>query len=89
MILGRRLSLSPIAILTMLSLTTWMWGIVGTVIGVPLLVVLKVFCDQFPSLAGMGVFLSHETDEIEEPAEPRNAAPVAQPIAEPVSQEPR
>ena len=61
MILGRRLSLSPIAILTMLSLTTWMWGIVGTIIGVPLLVVLKVFCDQFPSLAGVGVFLSRRT----------------------------
>ncbi len=59
-ILGRRLSLSPIAILTMLSLTTWMWGIVGTIIGVPLLVVFKVFCDQFPSLSRVGVFLSGE-----------------------------
>ncbi len=66
MILGRRLSLSPIAILTVLSLTTWMWGIVGTVIGVPLLVVFKVFCDQFPSLAGIGVFLSSESSEVEE-----------------------
>ncbi len=60
MILGRRLSLSPIAILTTLSLTTWMWGIVGTIIGVPLLVVFKVFCDQFPSLGVVGVFLSNE-----------------------------
>lgn len=65
MILGRRLSLSPIAILTTLSLTTWMWGIVGTVIGVPVLVVLKVFCDQFPSLAGISVFLSGETKAVE------------------------
>ncbi len=66
MILGRRLSMSPIAILTALSLTTWMWGIVGTLIGVPLLVVLKVFCDRFPSLAGLGVFLSGETNTAEE-----------------------
>ena len=69
MILGRRLSLSPIAILTVLSLTTWMWGIVGTIIGVPLLVVLKVFCDQFPSLGGVGVFLSGEPPTISEKEE--------------------
>ena len=43
-----------------------MWGIVGTLIGVPLLVVLKVFCDRFPSLAGLGVFLSGETNTAEE-----------------------
>lgn len=66
MILGRRLSLSPIAILTMLSLTTWMWGIVGTIIGVPLLVVLKVFCDQFPGMAAVGVFLSGEAAVVDE-----------------------
>ncbi len=66
MILGRRLSLSPIAILTVLSLTTWMWGIVGTIIGVPLLVVFKVFCDQFPSLATVGVFLSGEAGAIDD-----------------------
>ena len=64
-ILGRRLELSPIAILVMLSLTTWMWGIVGTIIGVPLLVVIKVFCDHFPSLATLGLFLSGEAKPIE------------------------
>ncbi len=75
MILGRRLSLSPIAILTMLSLTTWMWGIVGTIIGVPLLVVLKVFCDHFPSLGGVGVFLSGETHLADEVEDDRHSAP--------------
>jgi predicted PurR-regulated permease PerM len=84
MVLGRRLSLSPIAILTMLSLTTWLWGIVGTILGVPLLVVFKVFCDQFPSLATVGVFLTGETAAIEEAEDGKTLRAVAS-GAEPVS----
>jgi predicted PurR-regulated permease PerM len=61
MILGRRLELSTVAILIFLALTTWMWGIVGTIIGVPLLVVVKVFCDNFPNLSPLAEFLSAET----------------------------
>jgi predicted PurR-regulated permease PerM len=60
MILGRRLELNTVAILVFLALTTWMWGIVGTIIGVPLLVVVKVFSDNFPSLSTLGEFLSAE-----------------------------
>src|SRR5690606_324392 len=47
MILGRRLELNTVAILIFLALASWMWGIVGAIIGVPLLVVVKVFCDNF------------------------------------------
>lgn len=65
-ILGRRLELSTVAILIFLSLTTWMWGIVGTIIGVPVLVVIKVFSDNFPALAPLAEFLSAETPAVEE-----------------------
>ena len=58
--LGRRLELNPVAILVALALGGWMWGIVGALIGVPLLVVIKVFCDHFDSLAKFGEFLSGE-----------------------------
>jgi predicted PurR-regulated permease PerM len=75
MILGRRLELSTAAILIFLALTTWMWGIVGTIIGVPMLVVVKVFSDNFPSLSALAEFLSTETPvrddaEDEEPPVP-------------------
>ena len=63
---GRRLSLNVVAILFALALATWMWGIIGTIIAVPLLVVVKVFCDEFPSLAGLGSFISAETEPIDE-----------------------
>ena len=58
--LGRRLELNPVAILVALAFGGWMWGIVGALMGVPLLVVIKVFCDHFESLATFGEFLSGE-----------------------------
>jgi predicted PurR-regulated permease PerM len=70
---GRRLSLSIVAILITLGLTTWMWGIVGTLIGVPLLVVIKAFCDEFPSLSQIGMFISAESTPVEENGETATA----------------
>lgn len=61
--LGRRLELNPVAILVALAFGGWMWGIVGALIGVPLLVVIKVFCDHFESLAKFGEFLSGDVSE--------------------------
>lgn len=66
--LGRRLELNPVAILIALAFGGWMWGVVGALIGVPLLVVVKVFCDHFEGLAKFGEFLSGEpTVEVETP----------------------
>ncbi|MEP6827250.1 MAG: AI-2E family transporter, partial [Aestuariivirga sp.] len=44
--LGRRLQLNSVAILVSLAFWTWIWGLAGTMIAVPLLVTLKVFCDH-------------------------------------------
>jgi predicted PurR-regulated permease PerM len=60
LVVGRRLELNPVAILVALAFGGWMWGIVGALIGVPLLVVVKVFCDHFESLTKFGEFLSGE-----------------------------
>lgn len=57
-IVGRRLELNSVAILIALALWSWMWGIVGAVIAVPLLVCIKVFCDHFEGLTSFGEFLS-------------------------------
>jgi len=63
LVVGRRLELNPVAILVALAFGGWMWGIVGALIGVPLLVVVKVFCDHFDSLTNFGEFLSGEVVE--------------------------
>jgi predicted PurR-regulated permease PerM len=66
-ILGRRLELHIVPILIFLAFTTWMWGIVGAVIGVPLLVVIKVFSDNLPALAPLSALLVADAASPEEP----------------------
>ena len=57
-VLGRRLELNSVAIFIFVALWSWLWGIVGTIIAVPLLVSVKVFCDHFEGLQTFGEFLS-------------------------------
>jgi predicted PurR-regulated permease PerM len=57
-LLGRRLELNSVAIFIFVAMWTWLWGIVGAIIAVPLLVSIKVFCDHFAGLAAFGEFLS-------------------------------
>jgi len=57
-VLGRRLELNSVAIFIFVALWSWLWGIVGTIIAVPLLVSAKVFCDHFEGLQSFGEFLS-------------------------------
>jgi predicted PurR-regulated permease PerM len=58
MILGRRLTLNPLVIFISLMFWTWLWGIPGALLSIPLVMMLKVFCDHFKPLAAMGEFLS-------------------------------
>jgi predicted PurR-regulated permease PerM len=56
-ILGRRLTLNPVAILVGLVFWWWLWGVGGAFIAVPLLVTFKIFCDHIESLSPIGEFL--------------------------------
>jgi predicted PurR-regulated permease PerM len=56
-ILGRRLTLNPVAILVGLIFCWWIWGVAGAFIAVPLLATFKIFCDHIESLAPIGEFL--------------------------------
>jgi predicted PurR-regulated permease PerM len=58
MIVGRRLELNSVSIFIALAFWTWLWGPIGSLIAVPLLVVVKVFCDHFDGLQNLGNFLS-------------------------------
>lgn len=50
LILGRMLSLSPVAVFLWLILSGWLWGIPGALLAVPLLAVVKLICDKVPGL---------------------------------------
>lgn len=57
LLLGRRLSLHPVAVFVSLAFWFWIWGIPGAFIAVPLLATFKIFCDHNDALAGIGGLL--------------------------------
>lgn len=57
-VLGRRLLLSPVAIFLAIILWGWMWGIVGALLAVPLLVSFKIICERFQTLRPIAEFLT-------------------------------
>jgi predicted PurR-regulated permease PerM len=57
MVLGRRLTLNPVVIFLGLTFWGWLWGITGAILAVPIMVVLKIFCDHIEPLAPIGEFL--------------------------------
>lgn len=57
-VVGRRLEINSVAIFIAIAFWSWLWGFVGAVMAVPLLVVIKVFCDHFEALQHMGNFLA-------------------------------
>ncbi|TGS11160.1 AI-2E family transporter [Mesorhizobium sp. M2E.F.Ca.ET.209.01.1.1] len=71
MVVGRRLEINAVAIFIAIAFWSWLWGFVGALMAVPLLVVIKVFCDHFESLSPVGNFLAAQQSMAieEEPAE--------------------
>ena len=58
LVVGRRLEINAVAIFIAVAFWSWLWGFIGALIAVPLLVVVKVFCDHFDGLSHIGNFLS-------------------------------
>ncbi|HSE66265.1 MAG TPA: AI-2E family transporter [Gemmatimonadales bacterium] len=56
-ILGRRLTLNPVAIFVGLLFWTLVWGVAGAFLAVPLLATFKIFCDHIERLRPVGEFL--------------------------------
>ncbi len=61
-LLGKRLSVSPLIILVSLLVWSWIWGIPGALIAVPMTVLLTVTFAQVPALRPIALFLSNERD---------------------------
>lgn len=56
--IGRKLTISPLAIFLAVSFWGWIWGVAGMLLAVPFLAILKILCDHIPNLKPVGEFLS-------------------------------
>jgi len=56
-LMGRGLDLSPLLLLFAVFFWTWMWGIPGTILAVPIAVMGKITCDHVPGLKSLGILM--------------------------------
>ena len=59
MLLGHRFELNPVVIFVSLIVWTWIWGVPGALLSVPILVCAKVICSRFSSLSPISELLAH------------------------------
>jgi predicted PurR-regulated permease PerM len=57
LVVGRQLSLNPVAVFVGVLFWGWIWGVVGALLAVPILAMAKIFCDRIEGLASVGEFL--------------------------------
>jgi predicted PurR-regulated permease PerM len=57
-VVGRRMTLSPVAIFITIIVLGWMWGVVGALVAVPVLASLKIICERVGPLHPVAEFLS-------------------------------
>ena len=58
MLLGRRFALNPVVIFVSLIFWTWLWGVPGALLSVPILVSIKVISDHVPALSPVSELLT-------------------------------
>jgi predicted PurR-regulated permease PerM len=58
LLLGRRFTLNPVVIFVSLIFWTWLWGVPGALLSVPILVSIKVVCDHVPTLSSASELLT-------------------------------
>jgi len=57
-VVGRRMTLSPVAVFIMIIVLGWMWGVIGGLVAVPVLASLKIVCERIGPLHPIAEFLS-------------------------------
>jgi predicted PurR-regulated permease PerM len=57
MLLARRFTINPVAVIVALIFWYWMWGVTGAVLAVPVLAITKIICDDLRPLRMLGHLL--------------------------------
>lgn len=57
-LLGRRFTLNPVVIFVSLLFWTWLWGIPGAILSLPLLLSMKIVCERVPPMKPLAELLN-------------------------------
>jgi predicted PurR-regulated permease PerM len=57
LVLGHSFRISPLVVFVWLSLWVWLWSVPGAILAVPMLMLIKIVCEENPALAGLGYLL--------------------------------
>ena len=57
-VVGKRLSLNTIGVFVSIAFLGWMWGAVGALVAVPLLILIVTIAEQLPSLRWLAILLA-------------------------------
>jgi predicted PurR-regulated permease PerM len=56
-IIGEHVGISPLMILLSLLIWGWIWGFTGMVVAVPMMVIIKIVCENVPILEPVSIFI--------------------------------
>jgi predicted PurR-regulated permease PerM len=73
-IVGKRCALNTVAVFTGIALLGWMWGAVGALVAVPLLILISTIAQQLRSLHWLAVLLADDAPPAPPPQELRRRA---------------
>jgi predicted PurR-regulated permease PerM len=57
LLMARRFTINPVAVVLALLFWYWMWGVIGAILAVPMLAITKLVCDDLRPLRAFGHFL--------------------------------
>jgi predicted PurR-regulated permease PerM len=89
MFLSRRCALNAVAVFTSIALLGWMWGAIGAIVAVPLLILLSTVAAHLPALRWLEVLLSDASPVSRRMARKPALASVTRPPPKPVRPQPQ
>jgi predicted PurR-regulated permease PerM len=84
-LVGRRLALNPVTLFLGIAFWGWLWGVVGMLFAVPLMVAVKIFCSHIDGLTTISDFLSTENQPDDEADDDKPDAKPGSPPAIPTA----
>ena len=78
-LVGRRLEMAPVAVFGGIAFLGWMWGVVGAMIAVPLLILLYTFGQHIPVLSPLASLIGPTEGDVGDEDEDGSSAPPIEP----------